>query len=712
MARQRKKLKILPVNSFTNENKIHYDYNDSLFASEHYGYYLMCTIPKSSAIKTPRRYIDFDFKKKFYLEKNKLSSQEFSIKPKINRSCILNNRRHHKNFILEVIELIFHERKSVKLTESLLIALGIIIDILEEYNIFIKTVDNIKTEYQLIVYDYMLKENKYKNQDKRDVSRLFAELNILLNGFELIQPKRYGFTNKCSPLRELSSSVMYQLEYHASKELKYIKDKVFEYREYLKQKENILSASNLICTLFEIKEKNNSYHKSTYCKILIKKLKFDYSINASILLKEKLSDSDKNQIKKLRTISMKGISLINKIEFAIAWTKELFPYYPRSLNINEKYQEISDELLARKFIKNEFSITVEEIDLYLYPSRTTIYPLYLLLLIRTGLNSEVLLSWEIKKYNSNYILDGDDLGIMTIVETNKQRSNSLISCVMKNDSDEIRYINFYINWCEQIFNFSTSKNLFQYINRGSSKDSKIEVLNTRILGYMKDSPKSFYKKYEIFNENDERINYIDHRMIRKGHNFQEYLKGKQEFERQIKKKHKSDKTTKNHYEDNSIEWNGLKKHKIAKSQNLLVSIFKGDVSRNESKLSKLFNGSMANCKNNKKPTYANAPELKKNEHCIDWTKCLTSCEQACVIPKIHGPVIYAWIDFMEKQKEDFINEDHWDKEYGFDYSAATDTIKYFTNDEKKFCKLEMINHIEFVKLVLKRTVKIGAIKSA
>lgn len=709
MARQKRKLKYLPSN-ITENNRVHFDSNDGLYADEHYGYYLMCNIPKSSVIKNPRRYIYFKYKEEYYNEMNRTYNLNYKLKPIHGRSCILDDRMHHKNLIIETISLIFENSKPVKLTESLLIAIGIIIDILESNNIILKSIKDFKTEYQILIYDYMNKNLSYKNQDRRDVTRFFAELNLLMENFELILPNKVGFNMKSKNLKELSSSIMYQLEYHSLNELKSIKNKVEEYNSFLEDKE-VFSLENLLSTLFKWKELKLSSQR-IYPNILIHKILIDYGINAKLILKSRPRKNDLIEIEKLKKLSENGINLLNNEKYAVIWTKELFPYYPESMELNNKYNDVTKTLYARKSILTEFNITMEEIERFLYPTRETIYPLYLFLLIRTGLNSETLLDWKVEKQNSEYQFKSDDLGMITIVEGEKRRSNSSISCVMKNDSEEMRLINFYIKWCKNIYEFSKQNELFQYFDRLSSGGTKTQILHNRIFGYMKSSPYSFFKKYEIFNEKNERIDFIDHRLIRKSHNFQEYLKGKQEFERQISKKHIDSKTTKNHYEDNSIEWNESKKHKIAKSQNFLVSIFKGDITRKEHSLIKLFNGSMANCKNNKNPTFSNAPNLKENEYCIDWTKCLTSCEQANVIPKIHGPVIYAWIDFMEKQKDEFINEDHWSKEYLYDYKAAIDTIKYFTKDEQKLCEKEKHKHFEFVRMILKRTVKVGKTKSA
>lgn len=710
MARQKRKLKILPSN-YIEENRIHFDSNDKLYADEHYGYYLMCTVPKSSAVKNPRRYIYYKLKNEYYIAKNQLNDIHYKITPIQGKSCILDDRMHHKDLIIEMINLIFIDIKSVKLTESLLIAIGIVIDILEQSGIILNKVTDLRSEYQIIVLEEMNKNSNYKNQDKRDVTRLFNEFSLFIEEFELILPNRIGLMTKRSSFKELSSSMMYQLEYFTLKELSYIKNKVEEYRFYLNDFQKTLSLKNILFTLF--KRRSENFHtKRTYYTILLQKLLVDFNIDASVVLKDKPSKNDLIKINDLKELSKGGINLSKDEKFAVIWVKELFPYYPNNLELDDKYKNIIKSLAARGSVLTEFGLTVEEIDTYLYPNRIAIYPLYLLLLIRTGLNSETLLSWKVENVNSIYRLKSDNLGIMTIVESEKKRSNSSISCVMKYDSEEMKYINFYIDWCKDIYKYSNKDLFFQYFNRVSNKKNKIEIFHSRILGYIKESPKSFFKKYEIFNEKNEKIDFIDHRLIRKSHNFQEYLKGKQEFERQLSKKHIDNRTTKNHYENNSIEWSESKKHKIAKSQNFLVSIFKGDITRKEHPLTKLFNGSMANCKNNKKPTFSNAPSLKENEYCIDWTKCLTSCEQASVIPKIHGPVIYAWIDFMEKQKDEFINEEHWSKEYLYDYEAAIDTIKYFTKDEKKLCEKEKHKHFEFVRMILKRTIKVGKTKSA
>lgn len=121
MARVRRKLKITPSVSSNNEAKIHFDFNDNLFADDHYNYYLMCSLGKNSTLKNPRKYFYFKYKKEYYITKNEQGFIHFTNKPVKSKSCILDDRLHHEKLILQLINKVFTEIKSEKLTEGLLI---------------------------------------------------------------------------------------------------------------------------------------------------------------------------------------------------------------------------------------------------------------------------------------------------------------------------------------------------------------------------------------------------------------------------------------------------------------------------------------------------------------------------------------------------------------------------------------------------------------
>ncbi|WP_148572074.1 hypothetical protein [Aliarcobacter cryaerophilus] len=151
-------------------------------------------------------------------------------------------------------------------------------------------------------------------------------------------------------------------------------------------------------------------------------------------------------------------------------------------------------------------------------------------------------------------------------------------------------------------------------------------------------------------------------------------------------------------------------HNIAKTQELLVDIFQGKIKRGEHFSVELFQpGLYADCANTKEPTYYGAKQLNVDENCTNWRKCLTHCNKACVIPNIHGKAIYAWIEYMEKEKERFYNILDWEKEYILDYEAAKMVFNDFTEEEKLFIINDYSDYSNIVKMRFKEKSKKGVI---
>mgnify|MGYP003423568476 CR=1 FL=1 len=195
---------------------------------------------------------------------------------------------------------------------------------------------------------------------------------------------------------------------------------------------------------------------------------------------------------------------------------------------------------------------------------------------------------------------------------------------------------------------------------------------------LKASNADLFSKYEIIDEDGIRLSYIDHTRIRPYSNYANYLRGYNNFKRQLLLSHNNIKTQE-HYENN-CEWGNIKKDKILKTQEKLTKLFSGILTR-EDTLNDLFNGPLADCKEPNAPTYIGSRKLRENEYCSDWSKCLTSCDKACVIPKIHGGVIVAWKRYLEAIKEDFLRIEDWEKEYYYDYTACQEVLRSFTNEE-------------------------------
>lgn len=584
MARIPKKLRIEESSGSKELTRVHYDDTLSHLADKHYGYYLMTTLNKYNIHNNEKQRVYLDAIGVGSLDFRLLSPEEMK-----SRSLVGEDFKHSRLGKI-VVNTIFKERRQKNYTQRMLKGLRHFIDYLNSVNLVIGELSDITVEVQKGSYKYTEK-NKSKTV-VRCLRDLFTSLERFGENFKAIRHIIAASKRKSKTTAALPSSVVYQLEYWAKKEI------------------------------------------------------------------ESIIDADDG------TSSIEGT-------------------VPRNSHIG----------YIPTYCFNNFKM----------------YPFVLYLMIKHGLNLETLNSWKVeKRKDGKYQLVADHLDAFTIIEGFKNRSNSPITSVIGNKSTEKKYIDFLLRHLAPIYDASEHNNFLQYYNT-YGEERAMPVKGTFFTNLKLSSYKySFYRKYEILDLDGNRISHIDHRALRKSHNYQDYLRGKTEFERQIRKAHKSGDTTKIYYEDLNSEWNESKKHKIALAQNLVVGIFTGKISREEHKTAKLIYGAIGDCADNKNPTFQNAPTLKDNEYCSDWTKCLSQCDKCRVIPKVHGPVIYAWINYMDEQKEEFLREQDWEKEYLVDYLSAEDTVKHFTTEESEHSKKEAHKHKDFVRIQLKfkKTVKI------
>ncbi|UTJ07104.1 hypothetical protein [Arcobacter roscoffensis] len=725
MARKSKKLKLNLLEKDTQEkveNKIHFDTQESLLAKEHYGFYLIGTLTRATSNYDPRIYLSYNHKVKYFKEKSK---KQASFKKQIRRSLVevFDGNEDYMSLIKDFINKKLWD-KTYKRTKikHIIIGLSLFIKHLKSINkIYLSFEEINKIDLDLIYSDH----KKSGLNTIRSLDMFFGELGIPIN--QILISKR----NMNLPIRKLgkkldysiSSSLVFQFE----KNIKdcFVKTKVIvnEYWDWIEEFNSVsfITDDDLLRTLFDFLEEYPNRRNNIYVQLLSLKLLSDFNMDVDFLFYTKSEIKTKLNAEQIRNLEIKKMELkekslkgkninIKNKKYAFYWLREIFPKYPFDNTISDKYKNLtqSELPLVRSWIRKHFDVALKDLDDKMYPQNNDIYPLYLLLLIKTGVNQEVLKNWKVKRNtNGLYSPVCDELDLFTIIDGTKERSNSKISVVLPNDSLVKKYLDFYIKWATPIYMHSESNKLFQYANNSGGISKKYQEIGNGFLTNIKNSPTSFFKVYEIIGINRERLNEIDHTQIRKSHNYQDFLRGKSEYERQLKKNHKSNDTTKIHYEDQNFEWVQSKKHKIALTQNLIVGIFKGEITREEHKTANLFVvGPMSDCKNNRMPTFENTPVLKENEFCIDWTKCLSGCDKSCVIPKVHGPVIFSWINYMDEQRNDFVREQDWEKEYFIDYQSAQNTITHFTQEEIDFSKKEADKYNNFVKMKFSRTVKL------
>jgi hypothetical protein len=714
MPRKAKKLKIENHINSTTENRIHFDEVDSLYAEEHYGYYLMTISTRSSEKYNLRYYLSYSHKIDYYRKKR---DNNRDLQEKIEDSLF--EETDYLDFIRSCIHELFQDRKSRSITSFIIKGLILFIEFLKKERISVKNVFDIETKHHKQFYFELSTKDNIAKHAIRQVDRFFGEvlkvnrnLNRVVSAYQIVDTTK-------KPIPALPSTIIYQLSKYSNDEFLTIQEKVSRKKLWIKNKDKILSLKNLLFTLIEETRNSTMMYDRKFKEIIEIKLNVDYNIDVRDLFITKIdfnkfSEKDKTNHNKrldaLKALASCGINISAKTEEnCFLWSLELLVNHPYSNEICEKYYKYFQGSFSnvRKWLGRRFDISLNTVDNGVYPTATDLYPLYLLLLIEFGINQEALKDWKvIKDIDKSFILKGDNLGLVTIIDCVKEKTNTSISVVIKNDSLVKKYLDFYINWCSPIYEITKSNELFQYLSMEFYNKYCSIKKNPDYLRSAMASPSSLYLKYEILDQDNCRIKSIDHRSIRKSHNYQDFLNAKKLFERQVRKQHKSANTTVLCYEDMNIEWNEIKRHKIAVAQERIVGFFEGEIDRNDKLLEIVFNGPLSDCKDNKNPTFDNAPELKKDEYCCDWTKCLTLCDKSFVIPQVHGPVIYAWIDFMENQKEDFFKEEDWAKEYLIDYESANNTIMFFTEEEKDYCKKELFKHTEFVSMKFQKIIKI------
>ena len=669
----------------------------------------------------PRIYLSFKHKEEYFKKKYEEGDRWYKKTPKKSRNEIFDTNTAYIGFIKNVLNKAFEKKNSYQKTQSFLRGLSRLIKFYKKEKRILYSVEEILQSDIVSLYETLATSKALKKNDVLNLDCLFGLINMSHPQIYLIKKELYAKIKPKEKNKAIPSSVIYQLEKYIQEEYKYTKNLLEEYWEWNNEfiDSNFIKASDLLKTVLKFYENNSEKYPNDYIKLLTLKLQYDYGINCDFLAYseyefKKFSFEKKNHIslrkRELEKIALSGENIdFKNIKYALYWLKELFPKFPFSNVISDKYGDFKkgNFKAIRAWISKYFHVDLKLLDKRIYPQNNDIYPLYLLLLIKTGANQEVIKKWQVVKNDKgSYLLDADELEMFTIVDSVKEKSNSSISVTIKNNSFEKKYLDLYVKWASPIYENSKNKLLFQYLNTSGGMSKKYQSIDHSFLINIRNSPTSFYKKYEIIDLNNNRLNTVDHTSIRKSHNYQDFLNGKLEFERQLKKTHKSGDTTKTYYENQNFEWKEAKKHKIALAQNLVVGIFRGEITREEHKSAKLFEvGPMADCKDNKHPTFDYAPNMKENEYCTDWTKCLTLCDKSFVIPKVHGPVIFAWIKYMDNRKEDFIREQDWEKEYLIDYQSAKDTIKNFTKEENDFCISERYKHLNFVQIKFSKTYK-------
>ncbi len=689
-----KKLKIKYLEEDLSSNEIHIDRSDKTLSKEHLGFYLVVKIHKSSVRKSPRIYLSREHQKEYYKKKVELGISTYNRKVSISKSHLFNLHPDYISFIKMVLKDIFTEQVEIGRASDIIHGIGLFIDVYKEECLNFKSVIDIKTSHQQISY-----KSYTKKVNKKKLSSFFYAIKKSFPTYSVIST----ISKKTKRIKALPSSTVYQIDYFARYEMTDIIKRKNEYDDWMKEFnriENFFSLENLAKTYY-YRCKNFSEEKiftSKLRKLCLTLYEVDLKCWHRIRYGQYKYKTEKDSLnhQQLLELAKKGINIdISSEKMFAFWNKALIHDWPFNKKIKQNFISIyKDSGSLRRVATYRLGLDLKSFDARIFPSLHQVYPLMLFLLIREGLNSEVLRNFCIRKNSNNYELVADETNLGLIIKSNKNRSNSNIDVVISTKSDQKKYIDFYLKWLSKIYAKSKSNSFFQYIAIDTT--DIIQVWNnTGFFKEIKRSKKTLFYKHEIMGLDELRIYSIDHRRIRPYTNYADYLRGLSEFERKFKKGHKNLDTLR-HYENNT-EWENEKLHKIAKTQNRLVKIFKGKIIR-DCKLSSLFEGPLSNCSNPYEPSHPNAQKLSEHDVCTDWTKCLSHCNKSIVIPEIHAEVILAWINYMEEAKWEFSEDD---------YETANEVYNDFTDEEKEHAEKNAFKYKDFVRIKFKKKIKIG-----
>jgi hypothetical protein len=574
-------------------------------------------------------------------------------------------------------------------------------------NPFHDGVFSLKTTYQSFAYS-----NLNNNAERRLIGEFLTEVSKINKKF---QKYRQSTNNEESSSYAIPSVVIYQIYKFAIEEMNNNITKYKSFYQCIKKSEKVLTQKNILKTIInEFKEKNKIL-TNYYIRMMLKNLdeKHLLMLEPYFITKKKLRSKSKeyrvnhqNEIKRIELYLEDAISLEKNDETFIIWENHITEGVFQN-NISDLYNDIlpKNKKVFLNYIADIMGVS-RKVSRVRLPGVHEIYPLYLLCLLETGHNHETLQSWEIRKIDGEYIIGTDKSMVISIDGTKKRGGEKDVPSLISKDHKLFKFIMFYLEWAKPIYDETGDKSFFQYhVYDDNSGNPNKKISDGMFLGNLSVSKYNFFKKYHIFNSDDERIEWIDHSEIRKSSNYQRRLQGKTEYERKIALNHNDSKTAKLHYERNS-EWNEDKNIRLGEIlESIFDTIFSGRIEREEQE--GCSTGLLGDCSsNNTDPNYIGVKEKDEDKGCLNWKKCLTKCDHCIVIPEIHGPAIVAWSEYLEELKENFISNDYWEKEgYAIDLKAANEVIKKFTDEELSLCKKNSYIFYNIVRADFKITFK-------
>ncbi len=685
----------------------HFDSVYSHFAEEHYGKYLI--VANNKGDKQPHN--------RFYLCHESMIELMGTYTSKKVSKLQLGTAKHHtftrfsdkKELTWNILSVVTDSSMSRQTAKIIISSLSLLYEIFCHENIEFNDMNELSGSYIDEIVKHVQGKGTYLKSNLQYLAQLLRliEANIK-ETFTVPDLRQYGISGSRGVGTIPTLAIQWQLDIYAEQAIETHIKRVKQYQQWMKELDEIgelFSLKNLAYTFFN----NLDIMKSGAGAANIKIRKLAFNLHGIELRCWKshchMNKYEREREAELRNIGEGGINIaINDERMFAMWHKVILPNYPYENEILSQYACISENLeFWRANMSTKVGTSRTAFDAMIYPSYDEIYPLYLMVLCRTGINQGVVQDWRILKNENEKYCMGIDSGMGRLVDGDKGRGNTEQTAAL--DRQLRRYVDFFTKWMTPLFDHSQDDHFFQNINIGyRHKNAFYSIIDSYILSSKKNRKQdTFYHTFPIMDEVilpdgkrlEKRVTWIHHDKIRKIKNLSEYLEGKDQYIRKMERGHKNLETE--YIYQQSVDFDEVKGHQIAMAQYKAVDVFMGKVDVEANPKLKIFTTPMSNCKNSKNPTYIGVKELHNNDVCTNWSKCLTSCDQSEVIAKTHGPVIVAWRNCMDDMHGLYPTDELWERVFYYDYQAAISTLESFSPDIVKVCEEKASKYADFVR---------------
>lgn len=376
-------MKKLKINTVIPNHKLtpYFDTYDTTFAKQHQGKYLIANIKKHHNRKSNRLYLSLKEDIEYFNERAKRGEINLTYKPKLREYHLFDKYPNYKIFIKSTLHNIVKDVIDFGVATRLLNGLSIFIQILIKSRITLYSFEEITNYHQKLAIKIIDDISNFRT-DRKDLRQFFGKVEENIENFDILDGIE---VRRKESIRALPSNIVYKIDIYARKELDHIIEQHNEYKAWINKFKDIdlFSVGNLVLTHHQNSIK---YGRSAgpFNRILNLLLLTLHGIDFAAL-KKSTSETSRLKYNKLVIESKNGINIeiVNEEMYAV-WHNELYPDFPFSRKITQKYKTIyTNDKSFKTNIPKKLNISLTKFHARIAPMRNSMYPLILFIPLKS-----------------------------------------------------------------------------------------------------------------------------------------------------------------------------------------------------------------------------------------------------------------------------------------------------------------------------------------